>query len=135
MKRSLAIVLTLTMAVPSSAFAGELAASISRAVEAAASQARPNAPGQASDNPYFLPAVIVTAVGGAVTLYGVTHKTGYECSLIGSCGFTKSKVTIFTGLGLVGVGGYLFSKSRARSNSPQILIGPDGFAVRKQLRW
>jgi hypothetical protein len=137
MKRVLAIGLAVIMAVPSGAFAGDLAASISQAVNAAASQARPNAQGQ-NDNPYFLPAIIVMSAGGVVALYGATHETGIQCTgsaLVVGCGFTKSKTTIFTGLGIVGVGAFLFSKGRARANSPQIVVGADGIRVRQQLRW
>jgi hypothetical protein len=102
-------------------------------------QARPNARGQSDENPYFIPAVVLMGAGGLVTLYGLTHDTGVECSSITlasvSCGTTKSKTTIFTGVGILGVGTYLFYKGKQRSSSPEILAGPNVIAVRQRLVW
>jgi len=110
-----------------------------RAARASALQARPNAAGN-DDNPYFLPSMIIMGGGALVALYGMTHDTGAECSGIGassfSCGTTKSKTTIFTGVGMIGAGAYLYYKGKQRQNrSPQVVFGPGAIGVRQQLTW
>lgn len=136
MRRLFATILILGIATP--ALAADLAASISSEARAAASQARPNARGQNDDNPYFLPAVIIMGAGGLVALYGMTHDTGVQCTdtrTSFACGTTKSKATIFTGVGMIGVGAYLFYKGRQQSSSPEILAGPNVIGVRQRLSW
>ena len=118
-------------------YAGDLTASVERAALAAAAQARPNARGSNDDNPYFIPAMVLLGGGALVSLYGLTHTTGVECSSVAfgtSCGLTKSKTTIFTGVGLAGAGAYLYYRGRATS-APQILAGPGTLGVRQQVRW
>lgn len=107
---------------------------------AAAEQARPNAAGQSGDNPYFIPSLALIAVGSVVTLYGMTHETGVACNSNNtatsvSCGVTKSKATIFAGLGMVGIGTFLFVKGKKRSNSPELLIGVGTVGARQRLTW
>ncbi len=138
MRRLIAAVLVLGIASP--AFA-DIRGSVSKEAALAArasAQARPNAAGSNEDNPYFLPGVVLMAVGASVALYGMTHDTGVACSGIGtvglSCGVTKSKATIFTGVGIAGVGAYLFYKGKAKS-SPQIIAGPHVVGVRQRLAW
>jgi len=144
MRRFIATALVLGIASP--AFAdirgsvgteGSLASQ--QAARASARQARPNAAGN-DDNPYFLPSMIIMGGGAVVALYGMTHDTGAKCSgAIGvsiSCGTTKSKTTIFTGIGMIGAGAYLYYKGKQRQNrSPQILFGPGAIGVRQQLTW
>ncbi|MEQ1909829.1 MAG: hypothetical protein ABMA15_13455 [Vicinamibacterales bacterium] len=145
MRRLIAAVLVLGITSPAVA---DIRGSLNRegalagqqAALAAAAQARPNANGTSGDNPYFIPAMVLLGAGGVVTLYGLTHDTGVSCSTNSavtsvSCGTTKSKATIFTGLGMVGVGGYLFSKGKQRRSSPQILTGPRAIGVGQRLVW
>lgn len=125
MKRASTIVLVivLSLGLGRPAFAEELKPSIKKSIAdvqasmlATADQARPNAPNQNDDNKYFWPAVLLMSGGGVVALYGMTHDTGIACSSNStvtsvSCGVTKSKATIFTGIGMVGVGAFLFYKA------------------------
>jgi hypothetical protein len=130
------IIILLLLGIPSSAFA-DLRESIAREA-AAAAQARPNAPQQDDDNPYLIPAIVLMGAGGVVTLIGLTHETGAKCTstvTTFSCGTTKSKATIFTGLGMVGVGAFVFQKGKSKARSPEILVGPHAVGVRKQLTW
>jgi hypothetical protein len=133
-KKLIAVLLAVGIGTP--AFGGDLSSAISKATaEAVAAQARPNARGgNSDDNPLFLPAVLLMAVGGGVALYGITHDTGIECSsTVISCQTTKSTPTIVTGVSMLGVGAFLFYKSR--QNSPNILIGPRGISVRQRWTW
>lgn len=144
LKRVMAITVTSTLSLGGSwpAFADQDQPSVKKSIVeiagralASADQARPNAPSQSDDNPYFLPAVILMAGGGAVTLYGLTHDTGVACTSgtsSFSCGVTKSKVTIFAGLGMVGVGAFLFYKGK---NHPNVVFGPRMIGVRQQFIW
>lgn len=129
------------LTISSPAFA-DLRSSLDRAVAlSTTAQARPNAKGQNDDNPYFVPAMVLMAGGGLVALYGMTRDTGVACSgttsaTSFSCGVTKSKATIFTGVGLVGVGAFLYYRGKAKQNSsPQIVVGPHGVGVRQSLTW
>ena len=133
------VVATAVTLLPLEAVAEERAASVSNAVRTApAAQARPNARGLNDDNPYFLPSVVLMGAGGLVSLYGMSHNTGVQCTSPGlvtfSCGTTKSKTTIFSGVGMIGAGVYLFYKGKAR-NYPQILAGPDAVSVRQRITW
>jgi hypothetical protein len=139
MRKALAVFLIASLGLFSiSASAADLPAAISKAAnEAAAAQARPNAKGNNDDNPYFWPGVALMSAGGLVFLYGVTHDTGVECAftvVAANCGTTKSKATIFTGLGMAGVGAFLFYKGRSTSR-PDIYAGPHVFGVRQHLTW
>lgn len=120
---------------PTEGLAADLAASISSEAKAAASQARPNAAGPNDDNPYFLPSTIIMGGGALVALYGMSHDTGIKCDSGFSCGTTKSKTTIFTGVGMIGVGAYLYYKGKRQSSSPDILVGPNVIGVRQRVSW
>ena len=143
MNRFVVCMLVLAIASPAAADIRESAAresTLAGARLAAADQARPNAAGQSGDNPYFIPAIALLAVGGVVTLYGMTHETGVACNSNNSltsvsCGVTKSKATIAAGLGMVGVGTFLFVKGKKRSNSPELLIGAGTVGARQRLTW
>lgn len=143
MKNFVTVVLMLAIATPAAADVRQSAAR--EATRAAvrlttAEQARPNASGQSGENPYLVPSLALLAVGSVVTLYGMAHDTGVACNsnqtlTSVSCGATKSKATIFTGLGLVGVGTFLFVKGKKRSNSPELLFGAGTVAARQRLTW
>ena len=143
MTRLLACVLVLALASPAVADIRESAVRESARAEAvlrAAAQARPNAGGQGNDNPYFIPSLALLGLGTVVTLYGMTNETGVACSSNASltsvsCGTTKSKATIFAGLAMVGVGGFLFAKGKQKSKSPELLIGVGAIGARQRLTW
>src|SRR5262245_60723114 len=128
MRRVIAALLILGMASPAVAQIRESAAKEAALVAQPGelAQARPNAPSQREDNPYFIPAIVLLGAGGLVTLYGLMHETGVECDSRSSgsfsCGTTKSKATIFTGVGIVGAGVWLFYRGQQKSRNPQILV-------------
>lgn len=143
MTRLVACLLIVIFASPAAA---DIRGSVAREAALAAApfldggQARPNARGQGGDNPYLIPAIALIGVGSVVALYGMTHETGVACSSNSastsvSCGVTKSKATIFAGLGMVGVGTFLFVKGKKRSSSPELLIGYGTVGARQRLTW
>ena len=142
MTRLLACVLVLALASPAVADIRDSAARETARAETVlrAAQARPNAGGQGNDNPYFIPSLALLGLGTVVTLYGMTNETGVACSSNASltsvsCGTTKSKATIFAGLAMVGVGGFLFAKGKQKSKSPELLIGVGAIGARQRLTW
>lgn len=143
---SAVLIASVSLGVVPSAFASEQKprggsiADVAPALLAATEQARPNAKGTGDDNPYFWPGVLLMSGGGLVALYGMTHDTGVACSTSSSrssatslsCGTTKSKATIFTGIGMLGAGAFVFYKGK---NQPAVVFGPRLIGVRQQFVW
>ena len=135
----ISVVLSASMALlPSSAVAADLAGSITKAAqESVSAQARPNASGNSDDNPYEVLSFVLMGAGATVTVYSLLIETGVKCNETSrsfSCETTKNKTALFAGLGMIGVGAFLYHKGQSKSH-PQILIGPRGAGVFQQLRW
>lgn len=143
---SAVLVALLSLGVVPSAFASDekprrkSIADVAPVLLAATEQSRPNAKGTGDDNPYFWPGVLLMSGGGLVALYGMMHDTGVSCSTSSarssatslSCGTTKSKATIFTGIGMLGAGAFIFYKGK---NQPAVVFGPRLVGVRQQFVW
>ena len=110
-----------------------------KSLAASGGQARPNARGS-DENPYLVPAIVLMGVGGLVALYGTALSTPEvtctESRTSFSCGASRSKAPLIAGLGIAGFGGFLFYRGEQKKNSsPDLLVGPHGITLRKQVRW
>ena len=119
-----------------------IATSVSNAAKSLAAsggQARPNARGS-DENPYLVPAIVLMGVGGLVALYGTALSTPEvtctESRTSFSCGASRSKAPLIAGLGIAGAGVFLFYLGEQKKNSsPELLVGPAGITLRKQIQW
>jgi hypothetical protein len=90
------------------------------------------------ENPYFLPGILTLSAGGLITIYGLVHESGVDCSTsisTVSCNTTHSTGVIVAGLVIAGAGGYLLYRGNQQKHSPQIVVGPGGLVVRERFSW
>ena len=114
----------------SSALAGDLATSITKAAEQAA-QARP----PRIDNKYLVPGSALFVGGMALAVYGFLHTKGGD--FVSGEVSKESKTELGgAGLALAGLGGaVLYLGSRHAKPAPSITVGAGRIAVSKHVSW
>jgi Na+/H+ antiporter NhaD/arsenite permease-like protein len=116
-----------------SAFAGDLAESIAKAVQEQTprEQARP----PKIPKSYLIPGATLFVVGMGMVVYGFLHTSGGE--FVSGSVSTESKTEIGgAGLAVAGAGGaILLLGAHQAKHAPSVLIGPNHFSVSKRVSW
>lgn len=136
-RRAAAMVLVMVMAA-SPVMAGDLSKSVKTAVEREMAQSRPAARGE---NPYKIAAIGLMGGGATLTILAFTNPTGVECSDKGGltsysveCGTKANKGLLFSGIGAIGLGAFLFWKGE-RERSPEIVVHGGRLFIRERISW
>jgi hypothetical protein len=121
MRHILSLVLAFSLA-GGTAFAESIRSSIPAAAAAAgAAQARQRGRGE---NPMMVPGLVLMGGGASLATLAMLAPSGVKCKDTGGrsfgveCGTTANKGLLFTGLGAVGVGGYLIMRGEKQRSAP-----------------
>lgn len=135
MLRRLAIAVLAVCLFPASTFAQSIRDAVQgEAIRLAQSQ-RPAARGR---NPYSTPALVLIGGGAGLFVLAFLAPSGVDCDVDNDfnvdCGTTANKGLLFSGLGAMGVGAYLYFKGE-NMRGPNIKPIPGGIVVRQRIKF
>jgi hypothetical protein len=110
--------------------------------EAAIRLAETQRPAAGGRNPYQTPSLVLMGLGGTLTVLSFLAPSGVSCRETGpglidiECGTQANKGLLFSGLGAVGLGAYLWMKGdKQRAAQPILTPTPGGIALQHRFRF